>query len=151
MVRLHQRTLVLIFGFERRPALAQRLRGLRWLRPIAGQLRLAVGAFGRHPAGGRFGQRLVERDQRFALERRSIARRLAVLAGRRVDDALRLRIGNQLALRLLQVGAGLGDLLLEELPGVGGGVVAALQAGIDEAVGDAVGDLRGKLRRFATT
>ena len=63
------------------------------------------------------------------------------------DDALLLRIGDERAFGLLEIAAGLVDLPLEEIAGIGGGLVAPLERGVDEAVGNAVRDQRCQLRR----
>ena len=64
---------------------------------------LPIGAFRRDPPRRRLGQRLVERDQRFALERTGVAARACPRHAAGVDDALRLGIGDQLPFRAFEV------------------------------------------------
>ena len=148
MVRLHQRALFLIFRLERGARLAQILGAGSHFGGGAHGNAGSIGALGRDPARGRLGQCLVESDQRFTLQRIGIAGGLAVLAAAGVDDALRLGIGDQLPFGFLEIGAGLGNLPLEEIAGIGRRFIAPLQVGIDEAFGNLVGDCRRKLRGF---
>src|SRR6185312_446346 len=98
-----------------------------------------------NPAGSGRSQRAVQLDQRFALQGIGVvAGRIpvgaAAAAGR--DDALLLRVSNDRPFGFLEIAAGLVDLPLEEVAGVGRSFVSPLKRGVDEAVRDAVGDQR---------
>jgi len=68
MVRFQHRQLVLIFGFERRLGLAQRLCAFVDFRASARKSGLSISAFCLNAARGCLGQRAIERHQGFALQ-----------------------------------------------------------------------------------
>jgi hypothetical protein len=147
MLGLHEGALVLIFGFQRRSRLSQRL-GVLGRVQGSREAGRAIGALGGDPARGGLGQSPVQSDQRLPLDGIGIGRNRPCLSAADVDDALRLGIGYQLPFRTLQVGPGFPDLPFQEVAGIGGRLVAALEARIDEAFRHLVGDRRRQLRRF---
>ncbi len=142
--------LVFVLPLQLGPLLPQRLDG--GVRQdvgggeVGGVLGGAPALLGLDPGGLGGGQGRVELTEVGRVQRLRRRRVLALSGLGDLDDLLLGGVGDELALGFLKLGLQLGDVVLEELAGIGRGLEPPIQVGFDEAVREGVGDARRELR-----